>query len=89
MTALSHGVLILSLLYRQWTVNPDRNGDRQRSPDELSLLSHRLHSLMTQPLGSHVLTYLIQLLERGVRIIRYYYWRLIRLQDPPNTSPEG
>ena len=45
---------------------------------------------MTQPLGSHVLTYLIQLLERGVRIIRYYYWRLIRLQDPPRIHrPRG
>ena len=44
---------------------------------------------MTQPLGSKVFNHLIHLSERGLRIIRYYYWRLIRLQDPPEYIARG
>jgi uncharacterized protein (DUF2062 family) len=44
---------------------------------------------MTQPLGSRLLNQLIQLIERGWRISRYYYWRLIRLQDPPKYIARG
>ncbi len=44
---------------------------------------------MTQPIGSRLLTQLIQLIERGWRITRYYYWRLIRLQDPPKYIARG
>ncbi|MFP4220762.1 MAG: DUF2062 domain-containing protein [Phormidium sp.] len=44
---------------------------------------------MTQPLGSRLLNQLIQLIERSWRISRYYYWRLIRLQDPPQYIARG
>ncbi|WP_159790794.1 DUF2062 domain-containing protein [Sodalinema gerasimenkoae] len=44
---------------------------------------------MTQPLGSRLVHHLIHLIERGWRITRYYYWRLIRLQDPPEYIARG